>query len=136
MWGKHSISQLEITEKFCYHPPPTEPGIGVGRTRKIFATTSPSPTDSRRLSEITETFCYYTPPLNRIGFWRSRKRLKKFNKLNLTALVDVSICPGIRDARHQSFSASTQPSQTRHARPKRTDFFARKPDSFLFTSHL
>ncbi len=35
--------------------------------------------------------------------------------------TDLSICPGIRDARHQSFSASTQQTQTRHARPKRTD---------------
>ena len=33
---------------------------------------------------------------------------------------DLLICPGIRDARHQSFSASTQPSQTWHAQPKRT----------------
>ena len=51
------------------------------------------------------------------------------NKLNhkncvcvLWRNVDVSLRPVIRDARHQSFSASTQPSQTRHARPKRTDF--------------
>ena len=28
------------------------------------------------------------PPLNRVGFRRSRKRLKKFNKLNLAALVE------------------------------------------------
>ena len=34
MWGKHLISQLEITEKFCYYPPP--------------------PTESRRLMETTE----------------------------------------------------------------------------------
>ena len=39
---------------------------------------------------------------------------------------DTRIRPGIRDARHQSFSASTQPSQTRHARPKRTDFMGEK----------
>ena len=39
---------------------------------------------------------------------------------------DTRICPGIRDARHQYFSASTQPSQTRHARPKRTDFMGEK----------
>ena len=26
------------------------------------------------------------PPLNGVGFWRSRKRLKKFNNLNLAAL--------------------------------------------------
>ena len=42
MWGKHLILQLEITEKFCYYPPPTE---------------------SRRLMEITETFCHYPPPI-------------------------------------------------------------------------
>ena len=36
------------------------------------------------------------------------------------------MCPGIRDARHQSFSASTQPSQTRYDRPKRTDFMGGK----------
>ena len=35
---------------------------------------------------------------------------------------DILICPEIRDARHQSFSASTQSSQTRHARPKKMDF--------------
>ena len=51
------------------------------------------------------------------------------NKLNhknsfcvLWRSVDVSLRPGIRDARHQSFSASTQPSQTRHARPKKQIF--------------
>ena len=35
---------------------------------------------------------------------------------------DLLISSGIRDIRHQSFSASTQPSQTRHARPKMMDF--------------
>ena len=39
---------------------------------------------------------------------------------------DLLISSGIRDARHQFFSASTQPSQTRHARPKRTDFMGEK----------
>ena len=39
---------------------------------------------------------------------------------------DILICPGIRDACHQSCSASTQSSQTRHARPKRTDFMGEK----------
>ena len=39
---------------------------------------------------------------------------------------DLLISSGIRDARHQSFSASTQPSQTRHARPKWTDFMGEK----------
>ena len=40
--------------------------------------------------------------------------------------IDVSLRPGICDTRHQSFSASTQPSQNRHARPKRTDFLCEK----------
>ena len=58
------------------------------------------------------------------------------NKLNTQEFLycamekyDLSICPGIRDARHQSFSASTQPSQTRHDRPKITDLMGRKTDS-------
>ena len=42
--------------------------------------------------EHGKKFCYYPPPpppppLNRVDFWRSRKRLKKFNKLNLAALM-------------------------------------------------
>ena len=37
----------------------------------------------------------------------------------------LSVYPGIRYVCHQSFSASTQPSQTRHDRPKRTDFRVR-----------
>ena len=41
--------------------------------------------------------------------------------------TDLSMCPGIRDARHQSFSASPQPSQTQHDWPKR--FYGRKTDS-------
>ena len=73
---------MEITENCCYYPPPTE---------------------SRRLLGIPEKFCYYPPPPNRIvppdkfcyyppphpnrvGFWRSRKRLKKFHNLNSAAL--------------------------------------------------
>ena len=55
--------------------------------------TTPPPTEPRRLLEITEKFCYYPPPLNRVGFWRSRKRLKKFNNLNLAALhLDYNLC--------------------------------------------
>ena len=69
MWGKHLISLVEITENSCYCPP--------------------SPTESGRLPENTEKLCYCTPPLNRVGFWRSRKRLKKFNKLNLAALLQM-----------------------------------------------
>ena len=57
MLGKNLISQLEITEKSCYYPPP--------------------PTESRRLLEITEKSCYYPPPTE------SRR---KFNNLNLAAL--------------------------------------------------
>ena len=47
---------------------------------------------------------------------------------------DLLISSGIRDARHQSFSASTQPSQTRHARPKRTDLWAKS--RLIFASLL
>ena len=45
---------------------------------------------------------------------------------------DILICPGIRDARHQSCSASTQSSQTRDARPKTQEdgFYGRKADSY------
>ena len=87
MWGKHLISQLEITEKFCYYsPPPT----GVRGTRKNSATTPPplnrvGSWRSRKNSATTP------PPLNRVGFWRSRKRLKKFNKLNLAALNVIGL---------------------------------------------
>ena len=69
MEGKNVISQLagDNGKILLLPPPPTEP--------------------RRRLLEITEHFCYYPPPpLNRVGFWRSRKRLKKFNNLNLAAL--------------------------------------------------
>ena len=55
------------------------------------------------------------------------------NKLNTQEFLycamekyDLSICPGIRKAGHQSFSASTQPSQTRHDRLKITDFMGEK----------
>ena len=50
----------------------------------------------------------------------------KHTGIHFLCYEDTLICPGIRDARHQSFSASTQPSQTRHARPKRTDFMGEK----------
>ena len=63
---------LEIPGKFCYYPPP--------------------PSKPRRLLENTETLSYY-PPLNRVDFWRSRKRLKKFNKLNLAAVHYPKINP-------------------------------------------
>ena len=39
---------------------------------------------------------------------------------------DLSICPGIRDARHNFFSASTMPSQIRNDLPKITDFMGEK----------
>ena len=58
MLGTNLISQLEITEKSCSWR---------SRKNKNSATTPPTP----------------PPPL---GFWRSRKRLKKFNNLNLAAL--------------------------------------------------
>ena len=50
----------------------------------------------------------------------------KHTGIHFLCYEDTLICPGIRDDRHQSFSASTQPSQTRHARPKRTDFMGEK----------
>ena len=73
MLGKNVISQLEITEQFCYYPPPLN-GVGSWRSRKNSATTPP-------------------PPLNRVGLWRSRKRLKKLNNLNLAALPSL-LCTG------------------------------------------
>ena len=48
--------------------------------------------------------------------------------------IGLLICSGIRDVRHQSFSASTQSSQTRHARPKKTDFMGEK--RLIFASLL
>ena len=50
----------------------------------------------------------------------------KHTGIHFLCYEDTLVCPGIRDARHQYFSASTQPSQTRHARPKRTDFMGEK----------
>ena len=50
---KNLISQLEITEKSCYNPPPPPLNrVGSWRSRKKSATTPP--TESRRLLEITE----------------------------------------------------------------------------------
>ena len=54
----------------------------------------------------------------------------KHTGIHFLCYEDTLICPGIRDDRHQSFSASTQPSQTRHARPKRTDFNGREAYSY------
>ena len=54
MLGKNWISQLDITEKSCYYPPPLPLNrVGSWRSRKNPATTP--------------------PPLNRVGSWRSRK---------------------------------------------------------------
>ena len=69
MWGKNVILQQKITENVCYYPPPLNRVGGFWRTRKNSATTP--------------------PPLNRVDFWRSRKRLKKFNNINLAALYNV-----------------------------------------------
>ena len=52
MLGKNLISQLQITGKSCYYPPPTVNRVGSWRSRKNPATTPP--TESRRLLEITE----------------------------------------------------------------------------------
>ena len=58
MWGKHSISLVEITEKIpATTPPPHRISnlVGFRRWRGKSATTPPpSPTESRRLLEITE----------------------------------------------------------------------------------
>ena len=89
MLGKNLISQLEITEKSpATTPPPTDPRRLLEMTEKL-CYYPPPPAESRRLLEITEKFCYYPPPLNRVGFWRSRKRLKKSNNLNLAALIYI-----------------------------------------------
>ena len=52
MLGKNLISQLEITEKSCYYPPPAESRRLLEITEKILLL--PPPTESRRLLEITE----------------------------------------------------------------------------------
>ena len=72
-WGKDLISLMGITEKSCYYPPPANL-VGFRRWWKTAATTPPP------------------HPPNRVGFWRSRKRLNKFNKLNLAALLVVLTC--------------------------------------------
>ncbi len=64
----------------------------------------------------------------------SKLNTQEFLFFVLWCNTDLSICPGIRDARHQSFSASTQPSQTRHARPKGTDFMGEKHSYSLVSS--
>ena len=65
-------------------------GEKIGRSRKNPATTPPPPLNRvgswrSRKSSATST----TPPplLNLVGSWRSRKILKKFNNLNLAALL-------------------------------------------------
>ena len=50
----------EITEHFCYYPPPTESGRLTEITDLCYY--PPPPTESGRLLEITENFCYYPPP--------------------------------------------------------------------------
>ena len=83
------------------------------RSRKIAATTPPLPTESRRFLGIPEKFCYYTPPPpNRVGFRRSRKRLKKFNNLNLAALPTCSRVH-FEEADRESI-ASTSPYDVRY----------------------
>ena len=56
------------------------------------------------------------------GILRVVSEQTKHTGITFLCYEDLLISPGIRDARHQYFSASTQPSQTRHARPKRTNF--------------
>ena len=97
--------RLEITENFCYYPPPhwiaTASGDhrkflllpppplnrdGFRRSENISATTTPPPTESRRLPEITENFCYYPPPpteSRRPGTSHERGPLRKILDLRL-----------------------------------------------------
>ena len=65
----------EVTQKFCYYPPPTPLNSDGFRRRQKMSATTPPLTESRRLSDTTEKFCYYPPPppLNRDGFRRSQK---------------------------------------------------------------
>ena len=60
------------------------------------------------------------------GILRVGSEQTKHTGIPFLCYEDLLISPGIRDARNQPFSASTQPSQTRHARPKRTDFMGEK----------
>ena len=66
MWGKNVISQLKITENFCYYPQPHRMWSGAGEHGTILLLPPPQ--------------------LSRVDLWISRKRLKKLNKLNLAAL--------------------------------------------------
>ena len=70
-------------------PPPNV----VGSRRIKFGYYSPPPTESGRLAEMRENYATTVvpppPPLNRVGFWRSRKRLKKFNKLNFITWQEI-----------------------------------------------
>ena len=76
------VKKTPGTEGICRSRPKCVPLL-----TNIAATTPPLPPNRRRLLRIPEKFCYYLPPPpNRVGLWRSRKRLKKFNDLNLAAL--------------------------------------------------
>ena len=88
MLGKNMISQLEMTEKSCYYPPPHTPlnRLGPWRSRTNSAASSPPPLNRVGSWRSRKNPATTPPPLNRVGFWRSRKRLTKFNNLNLAAL--------------------------------------------------
>ena len=74
MWGKHLISQLEITEKFCYYPPHRTWHRRPWKTEKMLLL--PPPTDeSSRLLEITEK----TPEIQQAQLGSSAIFIKMFD---------------------------------------------------------
>ena len=75
---------------------------------------------------MVDTSCPSRDDTEGIGLLGVVSEQAKHTGMPFLCYEDILICPGIRDARHQPFSASTQPSQTRHARPKRTDFMGEK----------
>ena len=84
MWGKELTSRKWRARKIGATTPPHRIAPAQGDLGKIRLLPPPPP---RRLLGTSDKFCYYPPPLNHVGFWRSRKRLKKFNNLNLAALA-------------------------------------------------
>ena len=89
------------------NPPPPLNRVGFGRLRKNSATTPPSPTYNRvgLLRSRKNPATTPLPPLNRVDFWRSRKRLKKLNKFNLAALLQTGTI--------ESTNYRSQPGDTR-----------------------
>ena len=66
-------------------------------------------------------------PLNKILDFVSEQTKHTGMHLGLLCYDEILFCPFVlEDARHQSISASTQPSQTRYDRPKITYFMGEK----------